>query len=91
MSNADDAGMVLETGPAELEPGFGEEEPAGRWIGAQKWLAGELKELTQLWQVGVRKRKEAHSSGIYRWDDPQVTPAAVGVNGQKTGPRLPSY
>ena len=82
MSNADDAGMVLETGPAELEPGFGEEEPAGRWIGAQKWLAGEIKELTQLWQVGVRKRNEAHSSGIYRWDDPQVTPAAVGVNGQ---------
>ena len=54
MSNADDAGMVLETGPAELEPGFGEEEPAGRWIGAKKWLAGEIKELTQLWQVGVR-------------------------------------
>ena len=48
----------------------------------------QIKELTQLWQVGVRKRKEAHSSGIYRWDDPQVTPAAVGVNGQKTGPTL---
>ena len=47
-------------------------------------MAGEIKELTQLWQVGVRKRKEAHSSGIYRWDDPQVTPAAVGVNGQKS-------
>ena len=88
MSNTDDANMMLETGPAELESGFGEEEPVGRWIGAKKWLAGELKELTQLWQVGVRKRNEAHSSGIYRWDDPQVTPAAVGVNGTKTGATL---
>ena len=88
MSNADDANIMLEPGPAELEPGFGEEEPAGRWIGAKKWLAGEMKELTQLWQVGVRKRQEAHGSGIYRWDDPQVTPAAVGVNGPKTGPTL---
>ena len=40
-------------------------------------MAGEMKELTQLWQVGVRKRNEAHSSGIYRWDDPQVTPTAA--------------
>ena len=38
MSNTDDANMMLETGPAELESGFGEEEPAGRWIGAKKWL-----------------------------------------------------
>ena len=88
MSNTDDADMMLEIGPAELEPGFGEEESVGQWVGAKKWLAGELKELTQLWQVGVGKRKEAHVAGIYRWDDPQVTPAALGVNGPKTGPTL---
>ena len=80
--------MMLEIRPAELEPGFGEEEPAGRLVGAKKSVASELKELTQVWQVGVGKRKEAHRAGIYRWDDPQITPEAVGVNGPKTGPTL---
>ena len=88
MSNTDDANMMLEISPAELEPSFGEEGSAGRWVGVKKWLAGELKELTQLWQVGVGKRKEAHVAGIYRWDDPEITPTAVGVTGQKTGPTL---
>ena len=78
MNNTDDANMMLEISPAELEPGFGEEESGGSWAGAKKWAASELKELTQLWQVGVGKRKEAHSAGIYRWDDPHVTPAAKG-------------
>ena len=66
MSNTDDADMMLEIRPAELEPGFGEEESVGRWVGAKKSAASELKELTQLWQVGVRKRKEAHAAGIYQ-------------------------
>ena len=88
MSNIDDANMMLEIRPAELEPGFGEEESVGRWVGAKKSAANELKELTQLWRVGVGKRKEAHSAGIYRWDDPHVTPAAVGVTGPKTGSTL---
>ena len=88
MSNIDDANMMLEIRPAELEPGFGEEESVGRWVGAKKSAANELKELTQLWRVGVGKREEAHSAGIYRWDDPEVTPAAVGVTGPKYGPTL---
>ena len=83
MSNADDGNMMLEIRPAELEPGVEEDESAGQWVGVKKWLAGELKELTQMWQVGVGKRKQAHEDGIYRWDDPQVTPATVGVNGEK--------
>ena len=83
MSNTDDANMMLDIRPAELEPGFGEEGPVSRWVSAKKSAASELKELTQLWQVGVGKRKEAHSAGIYRWDDPRVTPASVGVNGPK--------
>ena len=88
MSNADDAGLVLDISPAELEPGLGEEESGSQWMGVKKWLAGELKELTQLWQVGVGKREEAHGTGIYRWDDPRITPKAVGVAGPKTGPTL---
>ena len=49
MSNTDDANMMLEISPAELEPGFGEEESGGSWVGAKKWAASELKELTQRW------------------------------------------
>ena len=48
----------------------------------------ELRELTQLWQVGVAKREQAHDSGIYHWDDPGATPEALGVTGAKTGPTL---
>ena len=88
MNNTDDADMILEITPAELEPGFGEEESVAWWVGAKKWAAGELKELTQLWQVGVRRRKEAHVAGIYRWDDPRITPPAVGVTGPTTRPTL---
>ena len=88
MSNADDSDVMLEIRPAELEPGFGEEESAGQWIGVKKWLAGELKELTQLWQVGVNERKDAHSGGIYRWDDPGLTPAVVGIKAAKQEPVL---
>ena len=62
MSNADDPGLVVDIGPAELEPGIDEEESDGQWMGVKKWLAGELKELTQLWQVGVGKREEAHNA-----------------------------
>ncbi len=83
MGNADDGGMMLDDGPVELEPGTEDDEPAEQWVGVKKWLAGELRELTQLWQVGVGKRKQAHEDGIYRWDDPRVTPIKVGVGGEK--------
>ena len=63
MSNADDGDMMLESRPAELEPGPEEGEQDSKWIGVKKWLAHELKELTQLWQVGVGGRRKAHA----RW------------------------
>ena len=88
MTNADDGDLLLEIRPAELEPDTGEAESVDQWMGVKKWLASELKELTQLWQVGVGKRREAHAIGIYRWDDSNITPAAVGVSGQTTGPTL---
>ena len=88
MSNVDDGDMILEIRPAEMEPGVEQDEPTSQWVGVKKWLADELKELTQLWQVGVDKRKKAHESGIYRWDDPQVTPEALGIKGEKQAPVL---
>ena len=88
MSNADDGDMMMETSPAEPEPGFDEDGSSTQWIGVKRWLADELRELTQLWQVGVAKREQAHNSGIYHWDDPGATPEALGVTGAKTGPTL---
>ena len=88
MSNADDGDMMLENRPVELEPGPDEDQHGSKWIAAKKWLAGELKELTQFWQVGVDKRKKAHGDGWYRWDATGLTPDALGVNGPKTAQTL---
>ena len=86
MSGGDDD-MTVEVDLPELEPGS-EEESSTRWLGVKKWLAGELTELTQLWQVGFGKRQQAHGAGVYKWDDPRLTPDLVGVSGSKTGPTL---
>lgn len=88
MSQADAGEMMLDIGPAEREPGVGEEDDTEQWVGVKKWLAVELKELTQLWQVGADKRNAAHENGLFRWDDPQVTPEAVGVTGKTQAPVL---
>ena len=60
MSGLDEGEMMLDIGPGEWEPGDGPGDSAERWVGVKKWLAGELKELTQLWQVGVGRRNQAH-------------------------------
>ena len=88
MSNVDDADMMLEPSPPEMEPGVEDDAPASQWISVKRWLADELRELTQLWQVGVRKRRQAHSDGWRRWDDPGLTATAVGVSGETQGPVL---
>ena len=87
MSGADDD-MMVASGTAELEISDEEDGPPKHWEGVKKWLAEELKELTQLWQVGVNKREDAHAAGIYRWDDPRLTPAIVGVTGPTREPVL---
>ena len=42
-------------------------------------LLSQTKDLTQLYYVGVEKRREANRHGITRWTDPRVTPTIVGV------------
>ena len=71
------------------DSGAGDDGESGeQWVGVKKYLATELKELTQLWRVGVGGREKAHGAGIYRWDDPRITPDAVGVGGATYGPIL---
>ena len=88
MSGSDDGETMMDIGPGEWEPGDGSDESDEHWVGVKRWLADELKELTRLWQVGVGRRKQAHETGVYRWDDPLVTPGLVGVSGPRTKPTL---
>ena len=61
---------------------------AGEWSSAVKEIVEQSADLTQLWWVGVAKRREANHQGLTRWTDPRVTPKAVGVEGRTTQPRL---
>ena len=88
MSGSDDGEMMLDISPSEWEPGTEPGDSDERWVGVKKWLADELKELTRLWQVGVGRRNQAHATGTYRWDDPEITPELVGVSGPRTEPTL---
>ena len=61
---------------------------AGEWSSAVKEIVEQSADLTQLWWVGVAKRREANHQGLTRWTDTRVTPKAVGVEGRTTQPRL---
>jgi hypothetical protein len=54
--------------------------------GVKRDLADKLKELTQIWNVGVKHRKIAHKKGIYSWDDPNCSSENMGIHGKKVGP-----
>lgn len=61
---------------------------AGEWGSALKEIVKQSEDLTQLWWVGVARRREANRQGLTRWTDPRVTPKAVGVEGRTTAPNL---
>jgi hypothetical protein len=71
----------------ELRPNMknGEDAP---WSQAKKIIAEQLEDLTVLWFVGVDKRQDANTIGIYRWRDPKCTAASIGITGQKLQPTL---
>ena len=54
----------------ELYPNMTHTEDAP-WHKAKQLIAAELQELTQLWQVGVRRREKAHRQGIFQVSDVQ--------------------
>lgn len=54
--------------------------------GVKRDLSDKLRELTQLWNVGVKHRKIAHTNGIYSWDDPKCSSENMGIHGKKIGP-----
>ena len=71
----------------ELRPNMGNDEDSP-WSQSKKLIAERLDELTLLWYVGVDKRQDANTIGIYRWRDPKCTAASVGVTGPKLQPTL---
>ena len=71
----------------ELWPNAGSE--GFDWGCATSHIAKQLGELTQLWQVGLDKRANAHAAGITSWLDPRTNLNALGVKtGGTTGPKL---
>lgn len=87
MKSGGDSDLMVGSG-GEPEADTGNGESGEQWVSVKKRVASELKELTQLWRVSVAGRQQAHGLGIYRWDDPRVTPDTVGVGGQTYGPVL---
>lgn len=85
MSNVDDGDMMM---PGYPDAGDEQAESPEQWVGVKRQLASDLKELTSLWYVGPDKRDAAHQKGVYRWDNPRLTPADVGIKGAKTAPTL---
>jgi hypothetical protein len=73
----------------ELRPNMKNDQDAP-WRSTKKKIADQLKDLTQMWEIGYRKRKALlrRQPAISRWDDPLLTAARAGVTGPKKGRRL---
>jgi hypothetical protein len=54
----------------------------------KKKYAQDIKELTLLWNCGVKNRVVAHKNGVYRYDDPECCAEILGSRGDKVGPTL---
>ena len=53
------------------------------WGKSVSKIATKVKELTKVWQIGLKHRQQAHSLGIFKWDDSKFKPDIVGINGEK--------
>lgn len=80
----DGAGWRVTPRPSrpELYPNAGHVEDAP-WHAAKREIAHQLQEITQLWQVGVTGRRQAHEAGVFSWRDPACTPTLLGVTGER--------
>jgi hypothetical protein len=50
------------------------------WHHAKRLIAKELHELTILPAMNAERRRAAHARGLLRWDDPDVSAAALGIS-----------
>jgi hypothetical protein len=54
------------------------------WHNIKKEFADEIKEITCLWQCGVKNREAAHAVDVFQWTDPECTPDVLGITGKTT-------
>ena len=50
--------------------------------GIKKMFAETNKDLTLIWNVGAKHRREANKEGVYSWDDPKCNSKILGVSGE---------
>ena len=55
-----------------------------QWTEIKNDIANEIKELTQIWMVGVKNRRIGHKNGIYKWDDIRCCANSMGIYGDRT-------
>ena len=71
----------------ELRPNMGRASDYP-WHVAKQEIGNRLQDLTLLWEVGVPKRNQANAGGIFRWTDPAVSAATMGITGSRQAPVL---
>lgn len=49
------------------------------WHSVKEDVAEEIKEITNIWMLGVSNREKAHEQKIYKWTDPGCTPSVLGL------------
>ena len=53
------------------------------WANAKSEIGETLKDLTTIWQVGLKQRDIAHGNRIYTRDDPNLNPQTLGITTAK--------
>lgn len=54
---------------------------SGIWNGEKEKIADDIGEMTKIWHVGVRHRKNAVEKQIFSWRDKSCTTASMGLRG----------
>jgi len=69
---------------AELYPNMCNSRYDSPYHKLKKTHAEYIKEITLLWNVGVKHRQQAHKHGITRYDDPRLTSKLMGITGNRS-------
>lgn len=59
---------------------------SNNWTSAKNIIANKLKEITCVWNCGVKNRVIAHKKGILKWDSRRSNAINFGITGTKKSP-----
>jgi hypothetical protein len=57
---------------------------SGPWMKEKKRIAEEIKEITLIWNCGIRNRNIAIQNQIYSWDNQNCNTFSIGINNSYT-------